>query len=93
MPANGRVASRKCNDRVVGLDVAADELVGLRNTNEFLHARHFVESARLDHAGIAGDANGSALLPRHGVRTIAERLDLLADGPDLLVRGLGLHHD
>ena len=74
-------------------DVAADQLVGLADADQFLHARHLVQRAGLDFATVSGNADGGALRARHGVGAVAQFLDLLANGAYLLFRGLRLHHD
>ena len=85
--------SRKVDDRVVLLDIAADQLVGLGDADDFLHARHFVERAGFDFALVAGDADGGALRSGHGVGAVSKRFDFLADGAHLLFGGLRLHDD
>ena len=85
--------SRKADDRVVFLDVAADQFVGLRDLDDFLHARHFFERALFDFSLVAGDADGGAGGARHGVGAVAQLLDFLADIAHLLIGGVRLHDD
>ena len=84
---------RESDDRVFLFDVAADQFVRLADADQFLHARHLVQRAGFDFATISGDADGGALRARHGVGPVAQFLDLLANGADLLFGGLRLHHD
>ena len=74
-------------------DVAADQFVRLADADQFLHARHLFQRAGLDFAMVSGDADGGALRARHGVGAVSQFLDLLANGADLLFRGLRLHYD
>ena len=90
--AEGGVGPGESDDRVFRLDVAADQLVGLADPDEFLYARHFVQRAGFDFAAIPGDADGCTLGPRHGMGPVAQLLDLLTNRADLLFRGLRLHH-
>ena len=76
-----------------GFHVAAHQLVGLADADQFLHARHLVQRAGFDFAAISGDADGGALRARHGMGAVAQLLDLLANRAYLLFRGLRLHHD
>src|SRR6476619_5680338 len=72
-------SSRKANDRIFFFDVTADELIGLRNLNDFLHARHFFQRALLDFTFIPGDADGGTSRSGHGMRPVPKFLDLLAN--------------
>src|SRR5579872_3548790 len=89
--ADCRIGSGKANDSVFFLHIAADELVGLGDLDDFLHARHFFERALLDFALVAGDADGGARRAGHGVRAVSELFDFFANGADLLFSGLRLH--
>ncbi len=91
--ADGGCGSRETNDRIVLLDVAADQFVRLRNLDHFLHAGHLFQRALLDFALVAGDADGGALRARHGVGAISQLLNFLTNGAHLLFRGLRLHDD
>ena len=83
--------ARETDHRVFFFHIAADQLVRLRDLNDFLHARHFFKRALFDFALVAGNANGGAGCARHGMRAIAELFDFLADGADLVFAGLRLH--
>ena len=83
----------KADDGVVFLHVAADEFVGLRDLDDFLHARHFFERALFDFALVAGDADGGASGARHGMSAISKFFDFLANSAHLLFGGLRLHDD
>ena len=83
----------KRDDGVFFLYVAADELVGLGDADDFGDAGELFEVALVDLALIAGDADGGALGAGHGVRAKTELFDVFADGLDLLRRSLGLHDD
>ncbi len=91
--ADGGVGPGKADDRVVFFHVAADQFVGLRDLDDFLHARHFFERALFDLALVAGDADGGAVGSRHGVGAVAQLFDFLANGAHLLFGGLRLHDD
>ena len=91
--ADGGVGAGKADDRVFFLHVAADQLVGLADPDDFLHARHLVESAGFDLRLVAGDADGGALRTRHGMSAIAECLDFFAYRAYLLLGGVRLHDD
>ena len=79
--------------RVLVFDFAADQFVGLGDTDGFGYARQNLEFRRLERALIAGDADGRSLRPRHRVGAITHRFDLPADAPDVLFRRLRLHDD
>ncbi len=91
--ADGRGGAGKGDDRVVLLDVAANQFVGLRNADDFLHARHFFERAVFEFALVAGDADGGAGGSGHGMRPEAEGFDFLANGADLIFSRVRLHDD
>src|SRR5229473_496453 len=65
---------------------------GLADANQFLYARHLFEGAWFDLALVAGDADGGALRPGHGVGPVAQFFDLLTYGAHLLFRGVRLHN-
>src|SRR5208282_5190188 len=85
------IRAGKIDDSVVGLGVATHQFVGLRNFDDFLHARHLFQRAGLDFSLVAGDADGGALRSGHGVGAVSERFDFLANGAHLLFGGLRLH--
>src|SRR5580692_74676 len=89
---NRGIAARETNDGVLFPEVAADQLVRLGNADHFLHARHLFQRAGLDLTLISSDADRSPLRPRDGVSAVAERFDLLADGPHLRFARVRLHH-
>ena len=68
------------------LDVAADQLVRFADADEFLHAWHFFERARLYFPAVASNADGRALRARHGMGAVSQALDFLANRPHLFVR-------
>src|SRR5208282_4104030 len=86
-----RVSFGKLDDRAVGLGVAADQLVRLGDADDFLHSRHFFQRPGFDFALVAGNADGGALRAGHGVSTVSERFDFLANRAHLLFGGLRLH--
>ncbi len=85
--------ARKSNDCVVFLKIAAHQFVGLRNLDDFLHARHFFQRALLHFTLVSGDADGGALRARHGVCAIAQLLDFFANAPHLLFGSVRFHDD
>jgi hypothetical protein len=91
--SNCRRGSGKADHGVVFLHIAANQLVGLRNANDFLDPGHLLQRALLDLAFVAGDADGGALRAGHGVCAIAEAFDFLADAAYLFFGGLRLHDD
>src|SRR6185437_6628654 len=91
--ADGGIGAGEGDDRVFFFNIAADQLVGLADPNNFLDARHFLQRARFDLGLIAGDANGGALRARDGVGAIAHGLDFLTRLPDLLLGGVRLHYN
>ncbi len=76
--ADGGVGIGEADDRVFFLEIAADQLVGLADADDFLHARHLVEGAGIKLGLVAGDADGGALRAGHGVRAEAQTLDSFA---------------
>src|SRR5260370_19133780 len=94
-PADGvfcAVRPRKMYDRVFWFYIAAHQLVGFADSNDFLHAGHLIE-ADLDHALVAGNADGGPLRPRDAVCPQPVRLDLSTYGAHLLFGGLRLHNN
>ncbi len=57
----------KGNDRVFLLYIAADQLVGLGDPDHLGYAGELFEAALIDGALVAGDADGGALCPGHGM--------------------------
>src|SRR5690242_4883313 len=91
--ADRSAGAGKTDDRVLLLEVAADQFVRLGDLDDFLHTRHFFERALFDLALVAGDADGSTGRARHRVSAISHLLDLLANGAYLLFGGVRLHDD
>jgi hypothetical protein len=91
--ADLRVGSFKADDGVFFFDVAAGQLVGLADADDFGDAGELFDVAAVDFTLVAGDADGGALGSWHGMRAIAQLLDVVADGLDLFRRGLRLHDD
>src|SRR5206468_1606676 len=81
------------DDRVLGVRLARDELVRLRDADRLLDAREDLELARVEGAGVPGDPDGRALLARDHVRLEPEEPDLLEDAVDLGLGAAGLHDD
>ena len=92
-PANRGVRPGKADHRVVVFDVAAHQLVRLRNLDDFLHARHLFQRALFDFALVAGNPDGSTRRARHGMRPVPQLLDFLANRAHLLFRSVRLHND
>ena len=74
-PAYVRVANP--NDRVFTLQVAADQLIRLRNSYGLGHSREVFEMSWIDRALIARDADCGPSRAGHGVRLEAELADNL----------------
>ena len=70
--ADGGVGSREADDGVFFLYVAAGELVGLGDTDDFGDAGQLFEVAAVDFALVAGDSDGGALRAGHGMRAEAQ---------------------
>jgi len=87
--ADDHIAGRRRNpqDAVFLLSVAADQFVRLADRNALDNAREGFEDAEIDRALVAGDADGRADGPRHGVGLQAEAFNALADFADLLLGG------
>src|SRR6185436_957107 len=81
------------DDRVLLLEVAARQLVGLQDGDHLLDARERLEVRRVHLPFVADDADHGGLLPFGHVRLEAVRLDLLEHGTDLLHGRARLHHD
>src|SRR5579859_4553247 len=77
-------------DSVILLYIAAHQLVGLADGNDFLHAGHLIQ-ANFHHALVAGDADGGALRSGNAVRPQPVSLDFFTYGAHLLFSGLRLH--
>ncbi len=84
--ANRGVGSGKVDYRVLGFDLAADQLVGLADAQNFLHARQVFENRRLVFARVANDGDAETLGAGADVRPQTERLDLSADSLHLVFR-------
>ena len=91
--SKGRVCAGKGNDRILCFHVAAHQFVGLADADQFLHAGHLVQRARLDFGMVSRNADGSTLRARHGMGAVSQFLNLLANGAYLLFCGLRLHYD
>ncbi len=72
--ADGGVGSGEADDGVFFFYVAAGELVGLGDTNDFGDAGHLFEVAAVDFALVAGDSDGGALGAGHRVRAVTHEL-------------------
>ena len=83
-PADRRIRAGKADDRVLFLHIAADQLVGLGDLDDFRHARHLCQRILLHRALVSRDADGGPLRARHGVGPVTQRFDLLANGLDFL---------
>ena len=81
----------KAHDRVLLLYIAANQLVGLRDPDDFRDAGEFFEVALIDSATIAGDADGGTLGAGHGMGAKAQQLNLFADGLNFFRRCLRFH--
>ncbi len=68
-------------------------LYGLDTANDFGYAGQVFEGSRFNRAGVAGDADGSALGARQGVRAQTEVGNRLANRLDLLFGCMSLHYD
>src|ERR1700691_2820760 len=86
------LSAGETNHRVVFFDIAANQLVGLRNLDDFLHARHLFERALLHLPLIPGDADSSPLRSRHSMRPVTQRLNLRANRAHLFLSSVRLHH-
>src|ERR1700733_12513378 len=83
--------SRKPDDCVFFFNVAAYQLVRLRDFDYFLPPRHFFERTLLHLTLIASDANSGSLSAGHGMWAITQLLDFFAHATYLLFRSLRLH--
>jgi hypothetical protein len=61
--------------------------------DNFLYAFERLEDAGLQLSAIAGDADGGALCPRHGMGAKSEAFNLLAYGPHVVFRRIDPHDD
>ena len=91
--ADGGIGAGEADDGVFFLDVAAGELVGLGDADDFGDAGELFDVAAVDFALVAGDADGGALRAGQGMSAEAQLFDMVADGLDLFRRGLRLHDD
>src|SRR5712664_38238 len=73
------------NDAVFLLGVAADQFVRFADRDALDDAGKGFEDAEVDGAPVAGDADGGAQGPRHGVGLQSEAFNALADFADLLL--------
>ena len=81
------------DDRVVRLRLAADELVGVRDRDDFLDARKVLEHRGIGFAAVAGDADGGAERAGDRMGAEAQPLDVANDGFDLFRPRAGFHDD
>ena len=81
----------KADNGIVLPEIAADQLVRLGYTDDFLHAGHFIERAGFDFALIAGDADGGSLSSGNGVCAVSQCFDLFADRADFVGGGVRPH--
>ena len=95
LAADENVARRSgdADDGVLFLDITRNEFVGLGNGNALDDAGHGFESAEVDSAGVAGDADGGAAGTGDGVRFQAESFDAITNSADLIFGGVRLHDD
>ena len=89
--ADGNVGVGEAHDGVVGFTLPADQLEGLADAYDLLHARHVFQAAALHIVQIAGHGDGVALGALHGVGAEAEGFDPFADLLNLLPGCLRLH--
>src|SRR5581483_2878608 len=82
LAADRRIASGEFNDRVVQLNVAADQLVRLGDAYDLLYAGHFIKTD-FDNALVSGDADRGALSPGDRMGAITKRFDLFANRANL----------
>ena len=78
---------------VVRLRLAADQLVGVRDADDFLDAGKVLEDLGIGRSRLAGDADGGAVRAGDGVGLEAHALDVADDGFDLIGPGPGFHDD
>ena len=93
MAADGGVRSFETDDGVVFFNLAADQLVGLRNPDDFRNTGHFFEIALIDLSLVSGDADRCARRTGHRMRRQVHSLDRQKDFVDLFLRGVGIHHN
>ena len=84
---------RQVDDRVRRVHLAAGELVRLGDADALLDAGEHFERARIDGAGVAGDADGGARRAGHRMRRQVQQLDRVDDTGNLFRGGPGLHDD
>ena len=83
----------KTDDGVFFLYVAAGELVGFGDADDFGDAGKIFKVAAVDFALVAGDADGGALRAGQRMGAKAHLFNVVADGLDLFLRGLRLHDE
>ncbi len=81
------------DDRGVGFDLAADELVRLRDGHGVGHAVEPGEERRVERPAVARHADGGALGARHLVGNVTELADAVGNGADLIRRCVLVHCD
>ncbi len=91
--ADGGVGAGEADDGVFFLHVAAGELVGFGDADDFGNAGHLFEVAAIDFALVAGDSDGGALGAGHGMRRGSPTVQCVRRRPGSLPRGLRLHDD
>src|ERR1700737_948511 len=89
------VAARGGNaqDGVFFFDIAADQFVGLADGNAFDYAGKGFEHAKVEGALIACYADGRAASAGNGMGLEAQAFDAPANGANLFLGGVRLHHD
>ena len=91
--AESGVRIGEANHRVLFLQFAADQLVGLADADDFLHAIERLNRAGLYFAAVSRNADGGALGPGNGVRAQPQALNFLANGLHVGLRRVGLQYD
>src|SRR5581483_10730758 len=77
-PADAHLSVGEVDNGVVFLNIAADQLVGLADANDFADARHVFQRAGLDLSLISGDSDGRPLRSGYRVRAVPHGFNLLA---------------
>ena len=91
--ADGGVCAGEVNDGVFFFDVAAGQLVGLRDADDFGDSGEELEIASIHFALIAGDSDGGALCSGQSVCAKAQLFNMIANCLDLFRRRLRFHDD
>ena len=91
--ADGGVSAGEADDGVFFLHVAAGELVGLGDADDFGDPGELFEIAAVDFALVAGDADGGALGSGERMGAKTQLLNMVADRLNFFRRGLRLHDD